>query len=220
MLLGVDVSSFTGETPALGGPSPARIWPPSACSIIQGPRWCWSAPGWRRNGPARHHRPRRAGQARKRRSKSLAEPDCRPYSAWWCCWLALGHVCVLVAVEAPGCCPRCWPPRPQGMRHGRACRARGGARDAFSLALQWRLRARWVALPCALAWPRPTHHRGSGPGGLAPACCSAVADAIEIASRLQTVLFTKPATLTQAAGGIAVSFGGGSGSGMRAGRKA
>jgi len=176
----------------------------AACSSSR-PRWCWSAPGWRRKRPwpgciaLRPSRPRRA----RRRSRQPRRPDSGRFQA---CGAAAGPWATFVfwwQVGHQGCGPGVWPPRPRVMAAGRACRARAVAGTPFSTgAFQLRLAVLVVACPCC-PWPghAPPPITVGRAGARSVLLCSAVAIAIEIASRLQTrSVRQKPAPSTQGLG--------------------
>jgi len=153
------MSRASPENPAAGG-SPHDSG--AACSIFR-PRWCWRcAVAAKRPGP--DHRPRRAGPGAKARSRGLRRTGLPAVSAWVCCCWPGPRLCS-GGSGAPGCGPRCWPPRPRvymaAMGGHWPCSGRV-AGSPFSRALNGDCRARG-GLPLALGLAHAhRHHRGAG----------------------------------------------------------
>jgi len=180
-----------GPPPAAG---PARHGSGRGMAQSFRPRLCCEV---RRLAPKRpgpdHFASSSSPGAQRRRFQSLADADCPGrFQREWCCCCLRPRLCSGLAVGAPGCGPRCWPPRPRVMAGmgGPYCRARGGGRYAFfHWRFNWRLPLLVGGLPmCFGPWASAhRHHRGAGLAGSLRACCSAGGDfAIrDLASRLQ-----------------------------------
>jgi len=197
-LLGRGCLRASPRTPAAGGTSRQGSGA-RACSIFQAPPGAGVRPAGAVTGLARIIALVGAGLRPQRRPiQSLADRIAGRFQrgGGCCCpWPRLGfwwH-------GAPGCGPRCWPPPPQVMAAGCwAAVARAVAGTPFSLALQLAIAVSWWLPLCLGPWHTPTRLT-RGIAGLAArsGLLFRGGDAIEIASRLQTVLFDQNRHLTQ-----------------------